>query len=113
MANKSLFPSIRGKLLPAADATNQAGAPAYALTPAQALAQYAATGRFNAHLLRRARGAARRACWTLAQQVEPEFVAQTAVYAREAGLHEGHAGAAAGGAVDAATRRASPACSRA
>src|SRR3712207_7756668 len=44
MANKSLFKSLVGKLIPAADARNEHGAPAYQLTPKQALAQYAATG---------------------------------------------------------------------
>ena len=44
MANKTLFKSLVGKLIPAADARNEHRAPAYALTPKQALAQYAATG---------------------------------------------------------------------
>ena len=47
MANKTLFQSLRGALLPQADATNEAGGPAYTLTPKQALAQYAATGCLN------------------------------------------------------------------
>jgi 60 kDa SS-A/Ro ribonucleoprotein len=41
MANKSVFATIKGKLLPRADAMNHAGAQAYALTPHQALAQLA------------------------------------------------------------------------
>ena len=41
MANKSLFKSFVG---PAADALNEEQAPAYALSPKQQLAQYAATG---------------------------------------------------------------------
>jgi len=44
MANKNLFKSLVGRLVPAADARNEENAPAYALTPKQALAQYAATG---------------------------------------------------------------------
>jgi 60 kDa SS-A/Ro ribonucleoprotein len=44
MANKSLFSSSRGAQLPAATAINHEGAPAYALEPKHALAQYAATG---------------------------------------------------------------------
>jgi len=44
MANRSLFQSIRGALLPPTTATNAAAAPAYALGPQAALAQLAATG---------------------------------------------------------------------
>jgi 60 kDa SS-A/Ro ribonucleoprotein len=44
MANKSLFQSSRGARLPNATAINAEGAPAYALAPKHALAQYAATG---------------------------------------------------------------------
>jgi 60 kDa SS-A/Ro ribonucleoprotein len=44
MANKSLFKSLVGKLIPAADAANSERAPAYAFTPKHRLAQYAATG---------------------------------------------------------------------
>ncbi len=47
MANKTLFQSIRGALVPKADAVNEAGGVAYALAPKQALAQYAATGCLN------------------------------------------------------------------
>jgi 60 kDa SS-A/Ro ribonucleoprotein len=47
MANKNLFKSIVGKLLPVTDAVNEEGAPAYALSAKHALAQYAATGCMN------------------------------------------------------------------
>ena len=47
MANKNLFASLRDALIPKADARNSHGAPAYALAPKQALAQYAATGCFG------------------------------------------------------------------
>src|SRR4051794_19089799 len=47
MANKTLFQSLRGALLPKTDAVNEAGGPAYALSPKYALAQYAATGCLN------------------------------------------------------------------
>jgi 60 kDa SS-A/Ro ribonucleoprotein len=43
MANKNLFGSIAGKLLPKPDALNEANGPAYALAPKHALAQYVAT----------------------------------------------------------------------
>lgn len=43
MASKNLFKSIVGKLLPKADAVNEAGGIAYKLSPKAMLAQYAAT----------------------------------------------------------------------
>src|SRR5215212_3672982 len=85
MANKNLFKSLVGKLVPAADARNEHGAPAYALTPKQALAQYAATGCLTQTFYA---GAEEQLAVVLAlcEKVEPEFVAKTAVYARERGL---------------------------
>src|SRR5919112_2900312 len=85
MANKNLFKSLVGKLVPAADARNEHGAPAYALTPKQALAQYAATGCLTQTFYA---GAQEQLSVVLAlcEKVEPEFVAKTAVYARERGL---------------------------
>ena len=47
MANKTLFKSLIGKLVPATDALNEEHAPAYALSPKHQLAQYAATGCLN------------------------------------------------------------------
>ena len=47
MANKTLFKSLIGKLIPATDAINEERAPAYALSPQAQLAQYAATGCMN------------------------------------------------------------------
>lgn len=44
MANKNLFKSIAGKLLPKTDANNEAGGQAYKLSPKAQLAQYAVTG---------------------------------------------------------------------
>jgi 60 kDa SS-A/Ro ribonucleoprotein len=85
MANKNLFNSLVGKLVPAADTRNEHGAPAYALTPKQALAQYAATGCLTRTFYA---GAEEQLAVVLdlCQKVEPEFVAKTAVYARERGL---------------------------
>ncbi len=82
MANTSLFTSTRGPLLPAATTRNEAGGLAYTRTPQAALALYAATGCLNGtfyasdaeqldHVL------------ALCAQVEPGFVARTAVYARQ------------------------------
>ncbi|HEX2272051.1 MAG TPA: hypothetical protein VHH35_21090 [Pyrinomonadaceae bacterium] len=47
MANKTLFKSLFGRLIPATDAVNEEHAPAYALSPKHQLAQYAATGCLN------------------------------------------------------------------
>ena len=47
MANKGLFKSLVGKLIPQTNAVNSEFAPAYAFSPKHALAQYAATGCTN------------------------------------------------------------------
>src|SRR5437588_6185506 len=85
MANKALFKSLVGKFVPAADARNEERAPAYALTPKQALAQYAATGCLSATFYANA-GEQLAKVLELCERVEPSFVAKTAVYARERGL---------------------------
>jgi 60 kDa SS-A/Ro ribonucleoprotein len=85
MANKALFKSLVGKLVPAADARNEELAPAYALTPKQALAQYAATGCLSATFYAGAEEQLAKVL-ELCEKVEAEFVAKTAVYARERGL---------------------------
>lgn len=84
MASKSLFRSLAGKLMPRADARNGAGAPAYALSAKHALAQYAATGCFNATFYASAEAQLDKVL-ELAHQVEPEFVAKTAIFCRERG----------------------------
>ncbi|MBW8808073.1 MAG: RNA-binding protein, partial [Lysobacter sp.] len=84
MANLNLFASTRGPALPAATSCNEAGGLAYARRPESALALYAATGCLNNtfyasaeqqldHVLR------------LCAQVEPAFVAKTAIYTRQRG----------------------------
>jgi 60 kDa SS-A/Ro ribonucleoprotein len=85
MANKTLFKTLAGKLVPAADARNEHGAPAYALTPKQALAQYAATGCLGPTFYADAEEQLATVL-ELCGKVEPRFVAQTAVYARERGM---------------------------
>jgi 60 kDa SS-A/Ro ribonucleoprotein len=84
MANKALFKSLFGRLVPAADAVNDERAPAYALAPKHRLAQYAATGCLNSTFYADA-SAQLSAVLELCAQVEPEFVARAAVYARERG----------------------------
>jgi 60 kDa SS-A/Ro ribonucleoprotein len=85
MANKNLFKSLVGKLVPAADATNKERAPAYAYTPEHRLAQYAATGCLNSTFYADAEAQLARVL-ELCREVEPEFVAKAAVYARERGF---------------------------
>lgn len=84
MANKSLFSSIFGKLLPRADARNSEGAKAYAFSAEHALAQLAATGCLNSTFYATAEDQLDRVL-TLAGQVSPRFVAQVALYARQKG----------------------------
>ena len=85
MANKTLFQSIVGKLLPKTDAINEARAPAYALEPKHALAQYAATGCMN-HTFYASAEEQLAKVLELCAQVEPEFIAKAAVFCRERGF---------------------------
>jgi 60 kDa SS-A/Ro ribonucleoprotein len=84
MANTNTFRSLVGKLLPKSNAVNAAGAPAYALSAKQALAQYAVTGCFNSTFYASADAQLAKVI-ELAYTVEPEFVAKTAIYSRERG----------------------------
>ena len=84
MANKSLFKSIVGKLLPQTDAVNEAGGVAYAMSSKQMLAQYAATGCLNSTFYASA-DMQLKMVLELCAKVEPEFVAKTALYARTKG----------------------------
>ncbi len=82
MSNSSLFASIRGALLPAATNLNEAGGLAYARSPQSALALYAATGCLNGTFYANDEQQLQQAL-ALCEQVEPGFVAGTAVYARQ------------------------------
>jgi 60 kDa SS-A/Ro ribonucleoprotein len=84
MANKTLFKSLVGKLLPATDAINEENAPAYALPAKHCLAQYAATGCLNRTFYA---GADEQLAQVLelCRQIEPEFIAKTALFCRERG----------------------------
>jgi 60 kDa SS-A/Ro ribonucleoprotein len=84
MANKSLFQSYIGKLLPRATAQNRAGGPAYALTPKHQLAQLAMTGTLSRTFYANARDQLADVT-ALVPQVEPLFLAQLAIYARQRG----------------------------
>lgn len=84
MANKKLFSSWTGALVPNTDAKNSERAPAYAFPAKHALAQYAATGCLNSTFYATAQEQMETVL-TLASTVDYEFVAKTAVYARERG----------------------------
>jgi 60 kDa SS-A/Ro ribonucleoprotein len=84
MANLQLFKSQRGQQAPIANTTNYHGAPAYAFSPKHALAQYAATGCLNATYYANAE-AQLKTLLDLCAQIEPRFIAKTAVYCRERG----------------------------
>lgn len=85
MANKTLFQSLRGVLLPKTDTVNEAGGPAYSLSPKHALAQYAMTGCLNATYYASAEDQLQKVL-ALAQEVDALFIAKTAVYARKKGF---------------------------
>src|SRR2546430_6387116 len=81
MDNKTLFASLREALIPQTDAMNSEHAPAYALAPKQALAQYAATGCFGRTFYATADEQLAQVL-ELCDAVDPMFVAQIAVYSR-------------------------------
>ena len=82
MANQTLFATLQGTLLPKANAVNSENAPAYALSPMHALAQYAATGCFSRTFYADAQEQLDKVL-ELCAAVEPEFIARVAIYARE------------------------------
>ncbi len=84
MVNKSIFAAF-SRSLPATDTYNRAGAPAYAYEAQHALVQIAMTGTFNAGFYGTAETQLQDLL-TAANKVEPDFLAQTAIYARRHGL---------------------------
>jgi len=84
MVNPALFQTPRSRHVPQTDTHNSHGAAAYALTPKHQLAQLAATGCLNSTFYADA-AEQLDAILILALDSEPEFVAQTAIYARERG----------------------------
>ncbi|MEO1025258.1 MAG: VWA domain-containing protein [Pseudomonadota bacterium] len=84
MANKSVFASVKGRLLPKANATNKAAAPAYAYSDAHALAQVAVTGTFGGAIYQDAQDELEYVLH-LADEVDVETLAKTAIYARKRG----------------------------
>ena len=84
MANKKLFKSLIGKLMPVTDALNEERAPAYKLSEKHQLAQYVATGCFNQTFYATADDQLARVI-ELCEKVDAEFIAKTAVFCRERG----------------------------
>lgn len=85
MASKSIFQTLRGALVPAATASNDAGATAYALSPKAALARIAATGCITRTYYCSAEVQLDRVL-ALANVVDTDFLAQTAIYSRQKGF---------------------------
>jgi 60 kDa SS-A/Ro ribonucleoprotein len=85
MANKNLFQTVKGMFTPKADTANEAGGAAYKLSPKAALAQYAATGCFSQTFYADASEQLEKVL-ALAKELDAEFIARTAVYAREQGF---------------------------
>ena len=84
MANKNLFASALSRFLPRADMVNQAGGSAYAYGPEAKLAQLAATGTLADGFYASAETQLADVVLT-AKDVDPEWVAICAVYARQSG----------------------------
>jgi 60 kDa SS-A/Ro ribonucleoprotein len=85
MANKNLFNTRRGALIPSTTATNSAGAPAYKLSAKETLARIAVTGCFTSTFYASGESRLNRVL-ELADQVEVDFIARTALYARQRGF---------------------------
>src|SRR5688572_7526299 len=85
MANKTLFKSLIGKLIPATNALNEEYAPAYVLSPKHQLAQYVATGCLNRTFYAGADQQLSKVI-ELCAEIDAEFIARTAVFCRERGF---------------------------
>jgi 60 kDa SS-A/Ro ribonucleoprotein len=84
MANKNLFRSALRAFIPDADAVNEAGGRAYKFSAKQALAQYAATGCLNGTYYASNVEQLTKVL-ELCRAVDSNFLAKTAIYARETG----------------------------
>jgi 60 kDa SS-A/Ro ribonucleoprotein len=82
MANKGVFASTRGQLLPKADIKNEAGGRAYDMGAEHGLAQLAATGCFGNTFYATADAQLEKVL-KLAEGCSSDFIARTAVYARK------------------------------
>lgn len=84
MANKSVFASLRGRMLPKVDAVNKEGAPAYSYRDRERLAQLAMTGTVG-DLFYQSADVELTKVLEVANSVPPEFLAKTAIHVREKG----------------------------
>lgn len=84
MANKNIFASALSRFLPRADTVNQTGGSAYAYGPEAKLAQLAATGTLADGFYSSAETQLADVVLA-AKDVDPEWVAKCAVYARQSG----------------------------
>lgn len=82
MANKNLFQTQRGTIVPQADTVNEAGGAAYKMSARAALAQYVCTGCLNGTFYTTAKTQLD-TVRQLLTEVEPEFLGKLAVYAHE------------------------------
>jgi 60 kDa SS-A/Ro ribonucleoprotein len=82
MANNQLFASTRGRFVPAANSVNEAGGAAYVRDAKSALALYAATGCLNGVFYADAEAQLGQVL-AMCEAVPAEFVAKTAIYARQ------------------------------
>lgn len=86
MASETLFKSMIGRLMPMTDTVNEAGGVAYRRSPKATLAQYAATGCLADTFYVSAEDQLATVLSRCASPaVEPEFIARTALYARQTG----------------------------
>lgn len=85
MANSNLFARLTGALVRKTDAVNEAGGKAYALTPKEALAQYASTGCLSGTFYSSAETQLETVL-SLASNVDAPFLARTAIWSRESAL---------------------------
>jgi len=84
MANKQLFRSQRGRMLPKTDTVNEAGGTAYQMDAEHALAQLAVTGTLADAYYSKA-DAQLEEVLEVAERCRVEYIAQTAIYARQKG----------------------------
>lgn len=85
MANKQIFHYNPGAAAPKANARNEAGGLAYALSPREALAQYAATGCLNQTFYATAEDQLEQTL-KLCAKAPTDFIARTALHCRQKGL---------------------------
>ncbi|RYD37371.1 MAG: RNA-binding protein, partial [Verrucomicrobiaceae bacterium] len=85
MANRNLFQTLRGALVSATNTVNEAGGRAYELPAEAALAQLAVTGCLSGTYYAAAETQLGKTL-ELARQVDVDFLAQTALYARRKGF---------------------------